>query len=34
MLGPAPLAFDFGFPLLKAEGDQTQMLSFSAELPF
>lgn len=34
MLGPAPLAFDFGFPLLRAEGDQSQMLSFSAELPF
>jgi outer membrane protein insertion porin family len=34
MLGPAPLAFDFGFPLLTAEGDQTQLLSFSAELPF
>ena len=33
-LGPAPLAFDFGFPLVKQEEDQTQVFSFSAELPF
>lgn len=28
ILGPAPLAFDFGFPVAKANGDQTQVLSF------
>ena len=33
-LGPAPLAFDFGFPLVRQEGDETQVFSFSAELPF
>ena len=33
-LGPAPLAFDFGFPLKKQETDQVQVFSFSAELPF
>ena len=33
-LGPAPLAFDFGFPIVKQETDQTQIFSFSAELPF
>ncbi|MEE2895720.1 MAG: POTRA domain-containing protein [Planctomycetota bacterium] len=33
-LGPAPLAFDFGFPLVEQEGDQRQTFSFSAELPF
>ena len=34
ILGPAPLAFDFGFPMLKQENDETQVFSFSAELPF
>jgi outer membrane protein insertion porin family len=33
-LGPAPLAFDFGFPILKESTDQTQVFSFNAELPF
>ncbi len=33
-LGPAPLAFDLGFPILKGPLDQTQVFSFSAELPF
>ena len=33
-LGPAPLAFDFGFPILKQENDETQLFSFTAELPF
>jgi len=33
-LGPAPLAFDLGFPILKQDEDQTQLISFSAELPF
>jgi outer membrane protein insertion porin family len=33
-LGQTPLAFDFGIPVMKAEGDQTQVFSFSADLPF
>ena len=33
-LGPAPLAFDFGFPLMKQAEDEVQVFSFSAELPF
>lgn len=33
-LGPVPLAFDFGFPLLKEDGDQEQLFSFSLDLPF
>ena len=33
-LGPAPLAFDFGFPLRKQPTDEEQVFSFSAELPF
>ena len=33
-LGPVPIAFDFGFPLVKEESDETRVLSFSAELPF
>lgn len=33
-LGPAPLAFDFGFPVVSQEGDEVQVFSFSAELPF
>jgi outer membrane protein insertion porin family len=32
--GPAPLAFDFAIPLLKEESDETQVFSFSAEIPF
>ena len=32
--GPVPIAFDFAFPLLKEESDETQVLSFAAELPF
>ena len=32
--GPIPIAFDLAVPLLKEEGDDTQVLSFSAELPF
>lgn len=32
--GPVPIAFDFGYPLLKQRGDDTQVLSFSAEFPF
>jgi len=33
-LGPVPIAFDFALPILKEPGDDTQVLSFSAELPF
>jgi outer membrane protein insertion porin family len=32
--GPVPIAFDFGFPILKEDSDRSQVLSFSAELPF
>ena len=32
--GPVPLAFDFGFPIQKEDSDDTQVFSFSAELPF
>jgi outer membrane protein insertion porin family len=32
--GPVPIAFDFGFPLRKESDDDTQVFSFSAELPF
>jgi outer membrane protein insertion porin family len=32
--GPVPIAFDFGFPIQSQPGDETQVLSFSAELPF
>jgi outer membrane protein assembly factor BamA len=28
MLGPVPIALDFGFPIVKAEGDQDQVFSF------
>ena len=33
-LGPAPLAFDFAIPVVKFETDQTEVFSFTAELPF
>ena len=33
-LSPAPLAFDFGFPLVKEEGDETRLFTFSVDLPF
>jgi outer membrane protein insertion porin family len=33
-LGPVPIAFDFGFPVVSEEDDDTRMFSFSAELPF
>jgi outer membrane protein insertion porin family len=32
--GPVPIAFDFGFPLREEDGDDTEVFSFSAELPF
>lgn len=33
-LGPVPLSFDFGFPILKEEGDRERVFSFSLDLPF
>ena len=33
-LGPAPLAFDFGFPILKQADDEKQLFSFSMAVPF
>lgn len=32
--GDIPIAFDFGIPLIDREGDEEQLLTFSAELPF
>ncbi len=32
--GNAPLAFDFGFPVMKESSDETQLFSFSVDLPF
>jgi outer membrane protein insertion porin family len=28
MMGPVPIALDFGFPIVKAQTDQTQLFSF------
>lgn len=33
-ISPAPLAFDFGFPIVKESGDRTRLFSFSVDLPF
>ncbi|TVQ63326.1 MAG: outer membrane protein assembly factor BamA [Phycisphaerales bacterium] len=33
-LGQAPLAFDFGFPIRTASGDQKSLFSFAVDLPF
>jgi outer membrane protein insertion porin family len=33
-LGPVPIAFDFGFPIVYEEEDDKRLFSFSAELPF
>ncbi|MBY0260987.1 MAG: BamA/TamA family outer membrane protein [Phycisphaerales bacterium] len=33
-LGPVPIAFDFGFPVLKVKGDRERVFSFSIDLPF
>ena len=33
-LGPAPLAFDFGFPIMSQPDDEHQLFSFTAALPF
>ena len=33
-LGQAPLAFDFGFPIIDNDTDERQLFSFSLDLPF
>jgi outer membrane protein insertion porin family len=33
-LGQAPLAFDFGFPIVKLDTDKKRTFSFSVQLPF
>jgi outer membrane protein insertion porin family len=33
-LGNAPLAFDFGFPVVKQESDVKKVFSFSIQMPF
>ncbi len=33
-LGPVPLAFDFGIPVLKQDGDQRRFFSFTLDVPF
>ncbi len=33
-LSPAPLAFDFGFPILKQDDDEERLFTFSIDLPF
>jgi outer membrane protein insertion porin family len=32
-LSPAPLAFDFGFPIVQEDEDQTRLFTFSVDLP-
>ncbi len=32
-LGQAPLAFDFGFPIVKEDDDDTQLFSFTVDVP-
>jgi len=32
--GDVPIALDFAYPLIRGPGDETQLFSFSAELPF
>jgi outer membrane protein insertion porin family len=33
-LSPAPLAFDFGFPVVKEDTDESRLFTFSIDLPF
>ncbi len=33
-LSPAPLAFDFGFPILKEDDDEERLFTFTIDLPF
>jgi len=34
MLSPAPIALDFGFPIVKEDRDERRVFSFSVDLPF
>lgn len=34
MLSPAPIAFDFGFPLIKQDGDRERIFMFTVDVPF
>lgn len=34
VFGPAPLAFDFGFPIVRQQGDEERVFSFSIDFPF
>jgi outer membrane protein insertion porin family len=33
-LSPVPLAFDFGFPIVKEEGDRVRIFTFNVDIPF
>lgn len=33
-LSPAPLAFDFGFPIVEQDGDEGRLFTFSVDVPF
>lgn len=33
-ISPVPLAFDFGFPIMKAETDRERLFTFSLDIPF
>ena len=33
-LSPAPLAFDFGFPIVKEDDDEERLFTFTIDLPF
>ncbi len=33
-ISPLPLAFDFGFPILKEDTDETRLFTFSLDIPF
>ncbi|MEQ8768945.1 MAG: outer membrane protein assembly factor BamA [Phycisphaerales bacterium] len=33
-LSPAPLAFDFGFPIVEQDGDESRLFTFTVDLPF
>ncbi len=34
MFGPAPLAFDFAWPIVDAEGDESRLFTFAVDIPF
>lgn len=33
-LSPAPIALDFGFPIVKEDGDEERLFTFSVDIPF